>query len=154
MKRMKKLAMVLGLATLACGAVAADEQKTKTPTTPGQALESIDASVAQLHKLQIFEVGRLVSSVPQSAFACYGVPCDEAERKQYDDDLIRQAPRLAKLAELATEAHDRKIAPAAAADAPAAAARALNDLAIVEVHDVEDAARARWIADEAKKDGI
>jgi hypothetical protein len=94
------LALALAVGGGGCGA---DPMPVEAPAPvtaeAAQVDASIQASLARLAKLELVHVGNLVTRLPREAYSCYGL-CpqfaaqDAAER-------ARQAPRLAKLVELA-----------------------------------------------------
>ena len=104
------------------------------PVPPVQVEQSIEQSFERLRALRIVDVRNLVLNLPAEATACYGLPCEGSVWEQrYRDERARQAPRLARLTDLAEATvhgqyhvtHDKSEAEAAI--------QALAALAIVEV---------------------
>jgi hypothetical protein len=97
-------------------------------------LAGVHDHLARLRKLEVVEVGQLVLRLPAEARTCYGNPCpgveaDPAAAPEY----ARQAPRLARLTELAEQLSASPAgigADPAGAEADLAALRALD---IVEI---------------------
>lgn len=111
-------------------------QPATTPTsTERQALDqSIEQSLGRLRELELFSVDRLVLKLPDNARDCYGVPCpgDAAGQAAYDQELRRQATRLASLVDTAqacNSGHCYLFSPTTGEEAVAA----LNALEIVHV---------------------
>jgi hypothetical protein len=92
----------------------------------------VERNLARLRALEVVDVQRLVLDLPAEARQCYGAPCsymDPAVTAEYR----RQAPRLARLTELATRlAAAPGVAPAEPAGAEADLA-ALRKLEVVEI---------------------
>ena len=135
------LAIGLGCGTGTAGpraaaqeATAASQPVAPAPLSPAEVDTSIRQSLDRLRSLEIVNVGRLVMNLPSEATACYGLPCPGGPWVAPTElERARQAPRLAKLAELAVaESRDAGLSPAPAG-AAAAAVAALADLKIVEV---------------------
>lgn len=82
------------------------------------ALEHVDANLARLRALDVFEVGQLVVDLPAEASNCYG-PCPGSE-PIIAAAKVKAATRLAALTEVAVTA-------AAAAPASACAMPAVDD---------------------------
>ena len=122
------LTLALGLG--GCG-TAEPTVKASDPT----ALDTtIDQSMARLRALDIMEATRLVLELPAQALSCYCIPCPGSEWvAPYQAERARQAPRVAKLAEIAEAAlHNPYLVPSTTERAAEAAA-ALAALRIVDV---------------------
>ena len=151
---------VLSLSLAARAATSADANETAAPTaaaTPSQksapprarraqadrsdhALAEVDANLARLASLDVFEVGQLLVQAPEGAYNCYG-PCPE-----FEDEIAaaRQdaAVRLASFTERAMAAEPE------AGDNPdpagdLAALRALQVVAIGELLETEPESNPR-----------
>lgn len=127
------LALALAVGGGGCGADPMPVGVAPPPMTadPAPVDPSIQASLARLAKLELVHVGNLVTRLPREAYSCYGL-CpqfaaqDAAER-------ARQAPRLAKLVELAeVNARSPDIVRRPFSEA-GDALRALADLEVVQV---------------------
>jgi hypothetical protein len=132
MKRTIKIGgIVLAIGLGGCGGVGAPVPTTSDPKLVDQ---SIADSFDKLRGLQMVSVGGLVLNLPAEATACYGLPCPGSPyEQQYRDERARQAPRLATLANLATQANADESVQAVDPTQADAAVKALNDLAIVSV---------------------
>jgi hypothetical protein len=126
-KALKSLAIALGVS--GCGSDG-------TPPAKMSAAEvnaSIEKSFERLQSLQVFSAYQLVMNLPAEATSCYGVPCDSKWQGPYDDERARQAPRLAKLADITQAvAADASLQPRNIYDS-GAAVQALQALQIVQV---------------------
>jgi hypothetical protein len=101
---------------------------------PAQVNASITQSIDRLRALQIFDVGPLILNLPAEATACYNLPCPGSGWEQaYDDERARQAPRLAKLADIAEGVAKNASASVGDPGQAAAAAQAISGLRIIEV---------------------
>jgi hypothetical protein len=111
---------------------------TPTPASPATqaALEAdVAEHLARLKGLQTVEVGKLVLSLPCQAASSYGSCPDDVYADLLREAYVRQAPRLARLTEVAEAiARAPEVAPMdpAGADIEADLA-ALNSLAIVDI---------------------
>jgi hypothetical protein len=122
---------VTGLAIALGGCGSDNPQPAKM--TPAEVSASLEKSFDRLNALQVFPAYQLVLNLPAEATACYGVPCDSKWQKPYDDERARQAPRLAKLADIAEAVvNEKSLAPQPIYDSDAAV-KALADLQIVTV---------------------
>jgi hypothetical protein len=116
-----------------CGGAASGPPSTP-PESPEKVEQSIQQSLDRIRALQVVDVSRLVLNLPAEATACYGLPCTEADRRLWEAERARQAPRVEKLASLAeTAAHDSTLAPRDMSEKDAAL-KALAGLAVVEVY--------------------
>lgn len=99
---------------------------------PSDAVAHIDANLAKLRALELFEVGDLIMRAPDGDMSCYGLPCPD----QVDAVRAATAVKLEKLAALAEEVSNDHVTACdattigAAADAHLAT---LDSLAIVDV---------------------
>jgi hypothetical protein len=135
------LALALGLGA-GCGhagvPAAGDPAGAREPVdgarAPAPADDSVEQSLDRLRALQIVEVRGLVLRLPGEATQCYNRPCPGTKWvKVYEDERARQGARLGRLVEVAERvARDAGLAPRPASEA-AAAARAVADLAVVQV---------------------
>jgi hypothetical protein len=102
--------------------------------TSAQVDASIQQSLDKLSALQIISVGGLVLNLPESARACYNLPCpgDTQAQAAYDAEKARQAPRLAALAAQAEQCNTGNCYLSAPTSADQAVS-ALNALQIVQV---------------------
>lgn len=109
---------LIALGALAgCAVAPADAtHQPEAPTVAADpaAMEHVDANLARLRALQVFEVGALVVDLPEEAFNCYG-PCPGSE-PAITAAKVKAATRLAALADVAE----------AVAEAPPANACALS----------------------------
>ncbi|MEA2696978.1 MAG: hypothetical protein QOI66_1249 [Myxococcales bacterium] len=138
----RRLVLVLGLgAGLAAGLVAGvgcggqPEAPVSPPvTSPTTAQLQVDVQdhLARLRDLQVVEVGQLVMQLPDEATACYGLPCSPEAAESLDRALRVQAPRLARLTDLAEQSAQTPTVTGDPGDAAADLA-ALRGLAIVEL---------------------
>jgi hypothetical protein len=76
--------------------------ETDRPVAHADAVDQIDANLARLEALEVFEVGALIVDVPEEAYNCYG-PCPGFETAEADA-LAASAQRLANLADIAEAA--------------------------------------------------
>jgi hypothetical protein len=139
------LALAAGISSGAAGCDGAGPTGTAaaTPPTPpvtpdpGYGDPSVEANLARLQALQVFDVGALILDLPDQATACYGLPCPaDVTQSMLRAARARQAPRLARLTALAeSAAASTEIAPAAPADV-AGDLQALRDLRVVEIGDL------------------
>jgi hypothetical protein len=128
---MKKTLKVTGLAIalVGCG----NESPQPAKMTQAEVSASLEKSFDRLNALQVFPAYQLVLNLPAEATACYGVPCDSKWQAAYDDERARQAPRLAKLADLTEKVvNDKSLTPQQIYDSEAAV-KALADLQIVTI---------------------
>ena len=124
--------LALGLASAGC---AAGPLTTEAPA-PADLEASITADLDALRALDVVEVGGLIMRLPAEATACYGVPCNDADRARWTAERQTQAKRLADLVEHAVAATDDVGAttpPPAEVDL---ALTALHGLQIVDVGDL------------------
>jgi hypothetical protein len=133
---MVRNALLLTVGVLAgCTVSPVESVRPATGSAPGtvdpSATDHIDANLARLNALDVFEVGQLIVDLPAEAYACYG-PCPGSE------PAIAQAKAKAatRLAELADTAEKGAATPAADSCAQPAIDRnlaALQALRIVSV---------------------
>ena len=97
--------------------------------TTAQVQAEVADHLARLRALQIVEVGQLMMAVPGEATACYNLPCTP---EMADRALRIQAPRLARLTDLAEQSTQTSSVTGDPGDAAADLA-ALRGLAIVEL---------------------
>lgn len=121
--------LALGLASAGCAA----GPLTPEPPTPAELEAGIAADLDALRALDVVEVGGLVMRLPTEATACYGLPCNDADRARWTAERQAQAARLAELAAQATDAAEDAAATAPPPAEVEAAVAALRDLQIVEV---------------------
>ena len=131
------LAVLLGLGApgLGCSGTSETSSPPTVTESPQEVEASIEASFSRLAALDIVEAATLVSALPAEATSCYNLPCPDSKWVQpYQDERAKQAPRLAKLVELAESvAADPTIAPRDSSQAQAA----LDALAGLEIINAE-----------------
>src|SRR5436305_2619723 len=110
----KASGLAIGLGFAGCGA----DGNPPAKLSAAEVDASIEKSFDHLRALQVFSADGLVMNLPAEATACYGAPCDKEKwQVPIDDERARQAPRLAKLAELTdAAARDASLTPRAIYD--------------------------------------
>src|SRR5262245_31204127 len=91
-------------------------------TDPKEVDAQIQQGLDRLRLLEIVDVSRLVLKLPGEATSCYGLPCPGSGwEAAYQQERARQAPRLTKLADIATQvSRDQYLAPRDPSEAAAA----------------------------------
>ena len=107
------------------------------PLAPVALEAQISTDVAALRALHAFEVGDLVMRLPSEATACYGLPCNEADRARWASERNEQALRLHAFVAEASAATPTAAAPTAAEVAQSL--EAIASLQIVSVSALADA---------------
>jgi hypothetical protein len=138
MKRYDWLAPALGALLLGCGATTTDSELPEPEPDPApQPADEINAenrdeilaeSLETLRALEVFEVGELITGLPENAFHCYGL-CPEFEEPYH--------AAIARVAAFAAAAAEAVATPSEDAACPMQSVEAnLSELSSLEIVDV------------------